>query len=84
MDILVIFMYNDIISFPLKTAVADHTGQMTWGDTEPYLAEVLSLNTYWDPINIISYITCILPLLEDDYFSHYQMCDWASDTIIDD
>ena len=77
-------MYNANISFPLKTAIgAEQTGQTTWGDTGPHEMEVLSLNTY-DLINVTSCITCILPILQDYCFLHYQMCDWVLDKISDD
>ena len=68
-------MYNVNISFPLKILIgAEQTGQTTWGDTGPHLIGALSLLTY-DLINVTSYITCILPILQDYYFLHFQMCD---------
>ena len=68
-------MYNNNVSFPLKIAIgAKQTGQMTWGDTGPHLMEALHLNTY-DLVNATSNITCILPIVQDYCFLHYQMCD---------
>ena len=65
-------MYNANVSFPLNGA--EMTGQMTWGDIGPHLMEVLNLNTY-DLINVASYITYILHILQDYCVLHYQMCD---------
>lgn len=68
-------MHNANISFPLKTVTgAEQSGQMTWGDTGPHLKEVLSSHTY-DLINVTNYITCILSVLQDYCFLHYQMYD---------
>ena len=40
------------------------------------------LNTY-DLINVTSYITCILPILQDYCSFHYQTCDWTAGKIND-
>ena len=45
--------------------------------------DILSLNSY-SFINVTSYISSTLPLLQDYQFLCYQMCDWASDKNKDD
>lgn len=44
---LVDFIFSANVSFSLTTVTdAEQTGQMTWGNTQLHLKEVLSLNTY--------------------------------------
>ena len=65
-------IYEANISFPLKIVIgAEQTGQTTWGDTGQQPLEVLSWNTYLCPYNVGSYITCILPILQDYCVLHY-------------
>ena len=41
--------------------------------------EILGLILTYEFNNTASYVICILPVLQDFCFLHYQMCDWASD-----
>ena len=69
-------MYNANIIISLK----DSNWDDDWGETGPQLMEVLSLYTY-DLINVTTYITFILPILQNYYFSNHQMYDWTSNKI---
>lgn len=73
-------MNNANISFPLKIAIGlEQTGSGNQGICwpAPNGSSWLEVFTY-DFIKATSYVTYILPILQDHFFLNYQMCNWAS------
>lgn len=68
--------HNANRSFPLKIETGtEQTRSQTWGDMEPHLPEVLTLNTCLRPDSSLTSSTVhILPIWRHDCFLHYHRC----------